>query len=171
MLLDIRETNFMTDSASSCISKFFEWSPLGPDDILVLAALLVALFGERVWRFRDARRRAEQLRTVIVQMLKNLKQDLERTRGNVTSDETDDQRAIVSFSPTQLAEISHYFYLLQDVIIPNLDILNLPGGSKTIDLFDHYKKNLEAAKEKKHLTRATVNKLLGRIDQAIDELS
>jgi hypothetical protein len=158
-------------NALACItpSSFFVWKPLKPSDVFVLLAVLVALFGERIWRCVDGNRRRTQIRLVIVHFLKNLQSDLLRIRDE--RNDTQNPEEHIEFSHTSLSEVSHYYHLFQDLILPNLEFLSLSINSKTIDLFDHYRKNIETAKSKGHLTRATVDKLLERIDEAINELS
>ena len=120
----------MSELACSTFTSFFVWKPLDPSDVLVFMAVLVALFGERIWRLVDGKRRKTQIRRVLVHLLHNLRSDLLRIRDE--RNDTQDTKGHICFSPTSLSEVSHYYHLLQDLILPNLELLSLPRGSKTI---------------------------------------
>ena len=157
------------------LSIIFKWAPLTPSDVLLLLAVLVALFGERLWRMVDNSCKRAQLKLAVVQLLKNLRKNVIRIRDKRNQSETGDvdQNKKVLFSSTSAGEISHYFPLMESLVLSNLDILKLPSESKTIDLLDHYRMNIEVLERRteKHLTLGTVNKLIERVDSAISELS
>jgi len=159
----------------SKLGAIFQWAPLTPSEVLLLLAVLVALFGERLWRMIDNCRQRAQLKVAIVQLLRNLRGNVIRTRDerNQLKGEGDDREQKVAFSSTSIGEISHYFPLMERLVLSNLDILRLPRESKTMDLLDHYRMNIEVMERptEKFLTRGTVDKLIERIDSAISELS
>ena len=151
-------------------AQLVSWNPtIGPSDIILLFAALVALFGERMWGRLDTRTRRRQLREVLVHSLENLKSDLNRIRNDRNQPAAENSH--IEFDETSISEVSHYFDLFQNLVLPNLEAIRLPRGSRTIEFFDHYKKNVETANSKGYLTCATVDRLLERIDEAIDELS
>lgn len=134
----------------------------------------MALFGGRIWKFVDARRKRSVVRQVLTQLLANLKHDLIVIRDERNKSSSEDQRSTkeqIEFSQTSQAEVSHYFDLLKDLVVPNLEELQLPKQSKVVELFDHYRKNIEAINRKKTLTLGTLNELIRRIDEAVGELS
>ena len=142
-------------------------------DWLLLSAILVALFGGRIWKFVDARRKRSVVRQVLTQLLENLKHDLLviRDERNKSSEDQPSAKGLIEFSQTSQAEVSHYFDLFKDLVVPNLEELHLPKQSKVIELFDHYRKNIEAINRKRTLTLGTVNELIRRVDEAVGELS
>jgi hypothetical protein len=114
------------------------------------------------------------VRQVLTQLLANLKHDLIVIRDERNKSSSEDQRSTkeqIEFSQTSQAEVSHYFDLLKDLVVPNLEELQLPKQSKVVELFDHYRKNIEAINRKKTLTLGTLNELIRRIDEAVGELS
>ena len=109
-------------------------------DWLTLSAVLVALFGGRLWRFCDNRRKREEARAIIKNNLQQLKSDLLRIRDERNSDkkkETD----IIIFNVTSFSEVNGYYFLFSDLLLPNLVQLELSKYPATIQFFIHYKIN------------------------------
>lgn len=152
---------------------FFQWKALTPSDVILFLTVVVALFGPRLWKCVDDRRNTSVLSASVIQLLVNLKQDLVRIRdernGKAGVAREDSEK--IEFSATSIGEVSHYFYVFEDIVMPNLVALRLPRNSLTVELFDHYRKNIEVCKSKGHLSYATVTLLLSRVDAAIHELS
>lgn len=152
---------------------FFRWQAITPSDVILFLTVVVALFGSRIWKWVDDRRNTSVLSAAVIQLLINLKQDLVRIRdernGKAGVAREDSEK--IDFSPTSIGEVSHYFYVFEDLVMPNLVALRLPRNSLTVELFDHYRKNIEVCKSKGHLSYATVTFLISRIDAAIHELS
>ena len=164
----------ITNTLDVAIACLFKWEALSPQDILVMIAILVALFGERLWKLWDGHKKQRMLKMVTSQCLANFKSDLIRIRDNrndsLNSKQTSDKQH-VDFSHTSKSEIGHYYDLFIDLIVPNIVTLRLPKNSKTIEFFDNYKKNLEKIKAEEYLELGTVNRLLDRVDEALNELS
>jgi len=152
---------------------FFQWKALTPSDVILFLAVVVALYGPRIWKCVDDRRNTSVLSAAVIQLLVNLKQDLVRIRDerNGKDGVAREDSEQIKFSATSIGEVSHYFYVFEDLVMPNLVALRLPRSSSTVELFDHYRKNIEVCKSKGHLSYATVTRLISRIDAAIDELS
>jgi len=139
---------------------------------LTLFAILVALFGERIWRFIDNRKKKNEVRAIIKNNLEQLKADLlwirdARNRGKTNATDT------IIFNSTSFSEVNGYSFLFSDLLLPNLDQFELSKYPATIEFFNHYKINMETIRKRESdrvgtglLTLATVNKLLGRL--AID---
>uniref|UniRef100_UPI002587FCF2 hypothetical protein n=1 Tax=Alcanivorax sp. TaxID=1872427 RepID=UPI002587FCF2 len=103
---------------------FFEWEPITPGNVILFLAVLVALFGPRIWKAVDDSRNRKSLKAAITQLLESLKTDLVRIR-----DERNDgleEASKVQFSETSIGEISHYFYIFEDMVMPNLVLLKVP---------------------------------------------
>ena len=143
-------------------------------DWIIASAVLVALFGDRIWRWIDKLHKKSQIKTIINQSLHQLKNDLNKKRTNVDKQ--------VEISETFFSEISGYYFLFADLILPNMQVLNLNKFPKTIEFFNHYKINIEeirnrferikGKKEKRsYITMNTFNKLIERLDDAINEFN
>ncbi|MTI63258.1 hypothetical protein [Methylophaga sp.] len=156
---------------SNCLT-IFEWTPIDIQDLLLLSAVLVALFGGRLWKYWDDKAKRKQIKKALKQFLESLKRDLVRIADERNENTLNPKQKIV-FEQTSIAEVGHYFELMCELVFPNLVLLALPkaDNSAVIELLDHYKKNIDTASSKGHLTRATVTGLLEMIDSAISELS
>ena len=122
-----------------------------------------------VQQYRDKTRKL--LKRTIRECLENFGPNVIQIRDARNPPSAGNDNAHIQFSPTSLSEIGHYYDLFLDVVVPNLLILDLPEGSRTIKFFNEYKKNLEAIKAKGHLFRGTVDKLIAMAEDAIRELS
>lgn len=148
---------------------FFEWEPITTGNVILIFAVLVALFGPRIWKVVDDRRNRESLKAAINQLLESLKTDLIRIRDERNGDL--EEGAKVQFSETSIGEISHYFYVFEDMVMPNLVLLKISKKSSVVGLFDSYRKNIEVCRSKGHLAINTVNILISKIEDSIGELS
>ena len=148
------------------MSDYIRWIPLEPGDLLILGSVLIALFGERLWKCVDTRRRRKRIRAVLSQLLGNLRFNLIRIRDVRNEASAKD----LKFSSTSNAEISHYFVYFEHIVLPNLDALSASAQSVIVELFDHYRMNMAAIEGKGTLTMETTNRLIERIDTAIDAL-
>jgi hypothetical protein len=144
-------------------------------DWLTLSAVLVALFGGRLWRFCDNRRKKKEARAIIKNNLQQLKSDLLRIRDRRNSDKMKKTDMII-FNVTSFSEVNGYYFLFSDLLLPNLVQLELSKYPETIEFFIHYKINMETIRERESqqsgtgaLTLATVNKLLERLENTIHE--
>jgi len=157
----------------------FKWEPLTPQEILIIAAILVALFGERIWKKIEKGNKKKKIKQILLIPLERLKHDLLRIRDerNPINPNCSDMTQI-EFNQTSFDEVKNHSYLFTDIIIPYIDYLDLPKDSKTIEFFTHYNKNIETLKSRIEkaqgegaLTLGTVNKLLERLELSIKELS
>ena len=155
----------------------FNWEPITIQDILIFFAILVALFGERIWKKKEKKRKKKNIKRSLFIPLDRLNHDILRIRDErnpINSDRSDTTQII--FNQTSFDEVKNHFYLFTDIIIPYIDYLDLPKDSKTIDFFTHYNKNIGTLKSriesgKGYLTLGTVNELLKRLELSIKELS
>lgn len=144
-------------------------------DWLMLSAVLVALFGGRLWRFCDNLRKKKEARAIIKNNLQQLKSDLLRIRDERNSYKKKETDRII-FNVTSFSEVNGYYFLFSDLLLPNLVQLELSKYPATIEFFIHYKINMETIRERESqkagtgaLTLATVNKLLERLENTIHE--
>ena len=73
-------------------------------DWLTLLAILVALFGERIWRFIDNRKKKNEVRAIIKNNLEQLRADLLRIKDERNSGKTNATDTII-FNSTSLQDI------------------------------------------------------------------
>jgi len=145
-------------------------------DWLTFFAILVALFGERVWHCVDNHRKRKEAKVIIKSNLEQLKRDLlrirdERNRGKINNTDR------IIFDGTSFSEVNGYYFLFSDLLLPNLDKFELSKYPATIEFFNHYKINMETIRKRQldnrtgigFLTLATVNRLLERLENAIKE--
>jgi hypothetical protein len=144
-------------------------------DWLTLSAVVVALFGERLWRLRDNRRKKKGAHAIIKNNLQQLKSDVLRIRDERNRDKNKETDMII-FSATSFSEVNGYYFLFSDLLLPNLVELELSKYPATIEFFIHYKINMETIRKRESeqrdkggLTLATVNKLLERLENTIRE--
>ena len=159
---------------------FIELKPLTPQDLLIIAAILVALFGERIWRWRDKANKRVKITQILLIPLERLKHDLLRIRDERNSGDADrPDTAKIIFNQTSFDEGNNHFFLFTGVIIPYCEILDLPKESKTIEFFTHYNKNIGALKSRINISNndtgtlafKTVNDLIERLELSIKELT
>ncbi len=148
---------------------------MGISEWLTLIAILVALFGERIWRYFDANTKKIEVRLIIKQNLEQLKADLLRIRDERNAEKKKDTDNII-FNSTSFSEVNGYYFLFSDLLLPNIEQLELSKYPATIEFFNHYKINMETVRKREEdhagtgvLTLATVNKLISRLENAIDE--
>ncbi len=140
-------------------------------EILTFLAICVALFGPWVWGYIDSKAKRRHLKPIIISNLEQLKSDLKR----IIEKRNKDSRDKIIFSATCFSEISGYYFLLHEILIPNAEKIKLRNYPKTIDFFNHYKINIDTLKGRKNsagnsrLSRATVDLLLQRLESAINE--
>jgi len=144
---------------------------------LTFVAILVALFGERIWRFLDSRSKKKEAVAIIKHNLEQLRSDLVRIRDERNAGRTNATDAII-FNSTSFSEINGYYFLFSDLLLPNLDQFELSKYPSTIEFFNHYRINIETIRKREEdrmgtgaLTLATVNKLIERLENAIKEFS
>ena len=144
---------------------------------LTLIAILVALFGERIWRYFDTKKKKVEARVIIKHNLEHLKYDLLRIRDERNADKKNDTDSII-FNSTSFSEVNGYYFLFSDLLLPNIEQLELSKYPATIEFFNHYKINIETIRKREEdrvgtgaLTRATVNKLISRLENAIGEFN
>ena len=150
---------------------------MGIGQWLTLIAILVALFGERIWRYFDTKKKKTEVRLIIKQNLEQLKSDLLRIRDVRNADKKSDTDSII-FNSTSFSEVNGYYFLFSDLLLPNIEQLELSKYPATIDFFNHYKINIETIRKRDEdrvgtgtLTLATVNKLISRLENAIGEFN
>ena len=140
-------------------------------NILTLVVICIALFGPGIRKSLANIAKKRQINPIVRMNLDQLKKDLSRIvekRNNNASDK-------ITFSKTSFCEISNYYFLFSDILIPNAEQLKLADYPKTIDFFIHYKMNMDTLKARKDdtgdssLTRATVDLLLQRLENAIND--
>ena len=159
--------------------SIFEWKSLTPQEIIMLAAILVALFGEKVWKKIEKGNKKKNIKNILIVPLDQLRKDLLRIRNVRNTWEGEGKRPSntqISFSQTSFDEVKNYFYLFTDIVIPYIDYLDFPKDPKTIEFFTHYKCNIETLKSRIEknggwLTLGTVDNLLTRLNMAVKELS
>ncbi len=144
-------------------------------DWLFLCIVLVALFGERLWRCYDNWNRKKEIHAILKKHFEQLKKDLLRTKNVRNEGKTNDKDRIV-FNDTAISEAEGYYFLFSDLLLRELDHLKLSEYPATIDFFIHYKMNMETIRKRAsdrggtgYLTLATVKKLLERLENAIKE--
>jgi len=157
--------------------SILKWEALRPQELLIIAAILVALFGERIWKRIDKENKKKKIKKILLIPLERLQHDIIRIRDerNQTGSNSSVDRQII-FNQTSFDEIKNHSYLFTDIIIPYIDYLDLPKESKTIDFFTHYNKNIATLKSRiengeGYLTLGTVNNLLERLALSIQELN
>ncbi len=159
---------------------FFKWEPITPQELLIIAAIFVALFGERIWRWLDKKNKRGKITQILLIPLERLKHDILRIRDERNPGNADrPKKTKIIFSQTSFDEVNNHFFLFTDVIIPYSDYLDLPKESKTIEFFTHYNKNIGTLKTRINishngtgtLTFKTVNDLLERLELSIKELT
>lgn len=155
-----------THEICDCICQAGGWSIAST---LTLLAVFVALFGERMWKLFDGKRKRSVVRQVLIQLLESAKENLERIRDE--RNRNDESNSSIKFSDTSMGEIEHYADLLQTLIIPNLVDLKLPENSKTVQLLNQIRQNISVARKKGFLKEVTVNALISDTSSAISELS
>ena len=140
-------------------------------DIITFLAVCVALFGPGIWGHLGSEAKRKNLKPIIKSNLEQLKSDITRIIEERNSHSSDK----IVFSATCFSEISGYYFLFQDILIPNAEKLKLKDYPKTIDFFSHYKMNVDTLRARRNeagnsrLTRATVELLLERLQKAIHE--
>ncbi len=144
-------------------------------DGIALGAILVALFGQRFWSFYDKNRKKKETSAIIRYNLDQLKSDLLRIRDERNKDKKQKNDQII-FNSTSLSEVDDYYFLYSDLLLPNSDQFRLSKYPATIDFFIHYKINMETIRKREaeragsgYLTLGTVNKLIERLEKAIEE--
>ena len=144
---------------------------------LTLVAILVALFGERIWKYFDKKAKIKQSKIIIKKNLEQLKSDLFQIRDKRNPTAKKDTDGVL-FGVTSFSEINGYYFLFSDLLLPNLVELELSKYPATIEFFNHYKINIETIKRRAEdvpdggiLTLATVNKLIQRLEAAIQEFA
>lgn len=145
-------------------------------------AVLVALFGERLWKHIDKianRERAKATAKAIIKPnLEQLRSDLIRIRDQRNVGNKNDEASWIIFDSTSFSEVNGYYFLFSDVMLPNMELLEMSRFSNAIEFFNHYKINMETIRQRleepyaqKGLTLGTVNKLMERLEKTIKELS
>ena len=145
--------------------------------ILTLTAILIAFFGHRIWRSWDNKIKKAHVKVIMRENLKQLKNDFNRIRKERNNDSPD-----IKFDPTSFSEISGYYFLFSELLLPNVEQLKLSEYPNTIEFFIHYKINMETIKARQEriiaqgnatklasLTKNTVDNLLEKLDHSITE--
>lgn len=140
-------------------------------DILTLAAISVALFGPYIWRILANIARKKQIIPIVKKNLEQLDSDLRR----IVEERNNNSDYNIIFNKTSFCEVSNYYFLFSDILIPNSEQLKLSNYPKAIEFFNHYKMNMDTLRARKgndgasSLTRATVDLLLQRLENTIKE--
>jgi len=144
---------------------------------LTFIAIVVALFGERIWRRVDSKNKKREAVLIIRKNLEQLRADLLRIRDERNSSAKSDGDTII-FNSTSFSEVNGYYFLFSDLLLPNMEHFGLSKYPATIEFFNHYKINMETVRKREEdrtgtgsLTLATVNKLVKRLEGAIQEFS
>lgn len=148
-------------------------------DWLTFLAILVALFGGRIWKWFDRRSKVRQIRTILRSHLTQLLDDLNRIRKDRSNNiKVKDKNQKIIFSTTSFSEVNGYYFLFSDLLLNNVDDIELSQYPKTILFFIHYKINIETIQNRfesnpkdSFLTLGTFEKLIERLENAIEEFS
>ncbi len=140
-------------------------------NILTLVVICIALFGPGIRKLFIDRSKLRHIKPTILSSLEQLKMDLKR----IVEERNNNAVDIINFNKTSYCEISNYYFLFSDILIPNAEQIKLSNYPKTIDFFNHYKINMDTLEARKDddgassLTRATVDLLMQRLENAINE--
>ena len=143
-------------------------------DWLLLCVVLIALFGERLWRCYDKRKMKKEIHAIVKKHLEHLMSDLLRIRDVRNKGKTNNTDKIC-FDSTSFSEVNGYYFLFSDLLLRKLDQLELSKYPATIDFFKNYRINMDTIGnrvlegETGFLTLATFNKLLEYLEDAIKE--
>jgi len=139
-------------------------------DFLTLGAILVALFGARIWRFVDNMRRKQETKTIILSNLTQLQSDLTRMI------EDNKFATTLMFDKASFSEVNGYDFLFTNLLLPNLVEFELSCYPSTIKFFNHYRINMEAIKKRLetegtgHLSMGSLTSMMKKLEAAITEL-
>lgn len=143
-------------------------------DSLTVFALVVALFGPRLWKWIDSGAKKEAIDILLFDNLCLLYNLLRRIRyvDNTGERKPDDN---VVFIETHISEITGYEYLFKDVMLVQTDVIDLKDYQKVTRFFSHYMINIQTLKsrldkDRSKLKSKTVDRLISYLDEAICEL-
>lgn len=146
-------------------------------EVLMLAAIVVALFGARSWEWVDCFYTRRETKKILKENLEQLKKDLVRIRDERNSSVKRDNDKIF-FGKTCISEISGYSFLFTDLLVPKAREIRLSRYIKTIKFFNHYRINVTTiesryteSSQNSWLTLGSVNILIDYLEGAIREFS
>ena len=138
-------------------------------DFITFAAVLVALFGARIWRFVDNGRRKKETRAIILTNLMQLHTDLARM-----IDENKFAPTLI-FDKASFSEVNGYDFIFTNLLLPNLVEFELSCYPGTIKFFNHYRINMETIKKRLetegtgHLSMGSLTSMMAKLEAAITE--
>jgi len=146
--------------------------------IATFLAVLVALFGERFWKWLDRRKRREKIKKLLLHHLKQIQEDFARIKEERTPSEEIEKGKVI-FSEVSFNEINGWLFLYDHILLRFIDDLDITKLSNTIDFFHHYKIQLhniesrlkESENREGWITLGTFNKLMEYLSKSISELS
>ena len=113
-----------------------------------------------------------------------IRNDLEQLRGDIFrilkhrdgNKNVKNQKAKIRISITSFSEINGYYSLYKDIILSNLKEIDINKFIQTSEFFRHYKSNIETIQNRfkdnySFITLGTMEKLVERLDKALDEVS
>jgi hypothetical protein len=138
-------------------------------DFITFLAVLVALFGARIWRFVDNIKKRKETETIIRSNLMQLQSDLMRM--------IDENKfaATLMFDKASFSEVNGYDFLFTNLLLPNLVEFELSCYPSTIKFFNHYRINMEAIKKRLetegtgHLSMGSLTSMMKKLEAAIAE--
>jgi hypothetical protein len=132
-------------------------------------AVLVALFGARIWRFFDNVKKRKETKAIILSNLMQLQSDLTRM-----IDENKFATTLM-FDKASFSEVNGYDFLFANLLLPNLVEFELSCYPGTIKFFNHYRINMEAIKKRLetegtgHLSMGSLTSMMKKLEAAIAE--
>jgi hypothetical protein len=138
-------------------------------DFITFLAVLVALFGARIWRFVDNIKKRKETQAIIRTNLMQLHADLMRM--------IDENKfaATLIFDKASFSEVNGYDFLFTNLMLPNMVEFELSGYPSTIKFFNHYRINMEAIKKRLetegtgHLSMGSLTSMMKKLEAAIAE--
>ncbi len=160
--------------------------------VVAIIAAAIALLGNRLWVFIDRYNKNQRIKKIMYKNLSHLKSDLLRIRDKRNSPSGEPKERII-FNKTSFCEISGYGYLYTEFFLQHVNDIDVSKYPSCIEFFLHYRINIEtinsrfglmheemtetngkvnsAVSRNGHLTYASVNALLERLEKAITEFS
>jgi len=145
------------------------------EDALTLVALLIAFFGPKIWHIADKEKQRDALNVVLFDNLGMLLGLLKRVceERNPLKKKPNDH---IIFSDTCISEVTGFDYLYSDLLLKKIDDVDMKDYQATFKFFTHYLINMQTLKNRHEkgsssLMKATVDRLIGFLDDAIQELN
>lgn len=143
---------------------------------LLFITILVALFGERFWRWKDGEKKEKIVTSLLRDGLSKFKNIIIRIRdersNNGSKTNPKDQ---IAFSETSFSEIITQDFLFNNLFLSSNHELTFTKYPNTFKLFYNYQIQRETLRERKaigtcYLTRETIDQLIDYLEKAISEL-